>query len=96
MGYDFWYQPRHNVLISTEWGIPKCLGYGFDPNDLKKGETTLVSMLRVRDAEQDCERAGFQPSAVATGSWQPDGRNVVQDSLLAKRISRQFLEIPWI
>ncbi|NXV98184.1 SBP1 oxidase, partial [Calonectris borealis] len=36
MGYDFWYQPRHNVLISTEWGIPKCLGYGFDPNDLKK------------------------------------------------------------
>uniref|UniRef100_A0A8C8B3E4 Methanethiol oxidase n=1 Tax=Otus sunia TaxID=257818 RepID=A0A8C8B3E4_9STRI len=37
MGYDFWYQPRHNVLISTEWGIPKCLGYGFDPNDLKKG-----------------------------------------------------------
>ncbi|NXT74651.1 SBP1 oxidase, partial [Zapornia atra] len=37
MGYDFWYQPRHNVLISTEWGIPKCLGYGFDPRDLKKG-----------------------------------------------------------
>ncbi|NXL65952.1 SBP1 oxidase, partial [Chordeiles acutipennis] len=37
MGYDFWYQPRHNVLISTEWGIPKCLGYGFNPNDLKKG-----------------------------------------------------------
>ncbi|KAM9515001.1 methanethiol oxidase isoform 1-T1 [Guaruba guarouba] len=37
MGYDFWYQPRHNVLISTEWGIPKCLGYGFDPTDLKKG-----------------------------------------------------------
>uniref|UniRef100_A0A8B9DG77 Methanethiol oxidase n=1 Tax=Anser cygnoides TaxID=8845 RepID=A0A8B9DG77_ANSCY len=37
MGYDFWYQPRHNVLISTEWGVPKCLGYGFDPNDLKKG-----------------------------------------------------------
>ncbi|NXI04681.1 SBP1A oxidase, partial [Pachycephala philippinensis] len=37
MGYDFWYQPRHNVLISTEWGVPKCLGYGFDPNDLGKG-----------------------------------------------------------
>ncbi|NXW38437.1 SBP1A oxidase, partial [Phaetusa simplex] len=33
MGYDFWYQPRHNVLISTEGGGPKCLGYGFDPND---------------------------------------------------------------
>uniref|UniRef100_A0A452GKE4 Methanethiol oxidase n=1 Tax=Gopherus agassizii TaxID=38772 RepID=A0A452GKE4_9SAUR len=23
LGYDFWYQPRHNVLMSTEWGIPK-------------------------------------------------------------------------
>lgn len=38
MGYDFWYQPRHNVLISTEWGVPKHLGYGFDPQDLGKGE----------------------------------------------------------
>jgi hypothetical protein len=23
-GYDFWYQPRHNVLISSEWGAPKA------------------------------------------------------------------------
>ncbi|NXD32069.1 SBP1A oxidase, partial [Spelaeornis formosus] len=38
MGYDFWYQPRHNVLISTEWGVPRALGYGFDPNDLGKGQ----------------------------------------------------------
>ena len=21
-GYDFWYQPKHNVMISTEWGAP--------------------------------------------------------------------------
>ena len=21
--YDFWYQPRHNVMISSEWGAPK-------------------------------------------------------------------------
>lgn len=48
MGYDFWYQPRHNVLISTEWGIPKCLGYGFNPNDLKKGEETAVEVLQER------------------------------------------------
>ena len=19
-GYDFWYQPRHNVMVSSEWG----------------------------------------------------------------------------
>uniref|UniRef100_A0A8C7QUZ3 Methanethiol oxidase n=1 Tax=Oncorhynchus mykiss TaxID=8022 RepID=A0A8C7QUZ3_ONCMY len=24
-GYDFWYQPRHNVMMSTEWGAPKAL-----------------------------------------------------------------------
>merc|ERR1719427_1507381 len=28
-GYDFWYQPRHNVMISTEWGTPKTLLSGF-------------------------------------------------------------------
>ncbi|XP_060614066.2 methanethiol oxidase-like [Anolis sagrei] len=37
LGYDFWYQPRHNVLMSTEWGVPKCLAYGFNPADLEKG-----------------------------------------------------------
>lgn len=24
-GYDFWYQPRHNVMISSEWGTPNAL-----------------------------------------------------------------------
>lgn len=37
-GYDFWYQPRHNVLISTAGLVPKRAGCGFNPNDLKKGE----------------------------------------------------------
>ncbi|NWI35557.1 SBP1 oxidase, partial [Picathartes gymnocephalus] len=37
LGYDFWYQPRHNVLLSTEWGVPKILSHGFDPSDVHKG-----------------------------------------------------------
>lgn len=37
-GYDFWYQPRHNVMISTEWGAPKALAGGFDPADVAAGE----------------------------------------------------------
>lgn len=37
-GYDFWYQPRHNVLVSTEAGAPKFFLNGFNPEDLKKGE----------------------------------------------------------
>ncbi|NXX46052.1 SBP1 oxidase, partial [Tricholaema leucomelas] len=37
LGYDFWYQPRHNVLMSTEWGTPKVLADGFDPADVERG-----------------------------------------------------------
>uniref|UniRef100_A0A3Q0RJ31 Methanethiol oxidase n=1 Tax=Amphilophus citrinellus TaxID=61819 RepID=A0A3Q0RJ31_AMPCI len=36
-GYDFWYQPRHNVMISTEWGAPKALVNGFNPAHVKEG-----------------------------------------------------------
>jgi selenium-binding protein 1 len=36
-GYDFWYQPRHNVMVSSEWGAPKAFTKGFDPSDLGKG-----------------------------------------------------------
>ncbi|XP_066465088.1 methanethiol oxidase-like [Eleutherodactylus coqui] len=35
--YDFWYQPRHNVMISTEWGAPKAFIGGFNPDDLAAG-----------------------------------------------------------
>ena len=28
-GYDYWYQPRHNVMISTEWGAPSAFRTGF-------------------------------------------------------------------
>jgi methanethiol oxidase len=35
--YDFWYQPRHNVMISSEWGAPKTFGDGFDLKDVEAG-----------------------------------------------------------
>ncbi|KAG8146976.1 putative Selenium binding protein [Naja naja] len=31
------HKPRHNVLMSTEWGAPKCFANGFNPADLEKG-----------------------------------------------------------
>lgn len=37
LGYDFWYQPRHNVLLSTEWGVPRVLAQGFHPRDVEQG-----------------------------------------------------------
>ncbi|XP_057324326.1 methanethiol oxidase [Microplitis mediator] len=30
-GYDFWYQPHHDVLIATEWGVPRIFKKGYDP-----------------------------------------------------------------
>ncbi|XP_069506386.1 methanethiol oxidase-like [Ambystoma mexicanum] len=36
-GYDFWYQHRHNVLASTEWGTPKLMFDVFKPEDVKAG-----------------------------------------------------------
>ena len=31
-GYDFWYQPYFNVMISTEWAEPNTFKKGFDPS----------------------------------------------------------------
>jgi len=36
-GYDFWYQPRHNVMISTEWGAPRLIKAGFNPEHVAQG-----------------------------------------------------------
>lgn len=38
LGYDFWYQPRHNVMISTEWAAPNVLASGFNPADVEAGK----------------------------------------------------------
>ncbi len=35
--YDFWYRPRHNVMVSSEWGAPNTYGKGFDPKDVEAG-----------------------------------------------------------
>jgi selenium-binding protein 1 len=36
--YDFWFQPRHNVMVSSEWGAPKTVRRGFKPDDVKAGK----------------------------------------------------------
>ena len=35
--YDFWYQPRHNIMVSSEWGAPKTYYPGFDLDDVAAG-----------------------------------------------------------
>jgi selenium-binding protein 1 len=36
--YDFWYQPRANVMISSEWSAPKTFRGGFQLDDVKAGK----------------------------------------------------------
>ncbi|QFU82959.1 selenium-binding protein SBP56-related protein [Natronorubrum aibiense] len=38
MNYDFWYQPRQNVMISSEWAAPKTYQPGFDLEDVEAGK----------------------------------------------------------
>ncbi len=37
MNYDFWYQPRKNVLVSSEFGAPNAYEKGFDLDDVGAG-----------------------------------------------------------
>jgi methanethiol oxidase len=37
LNYDFWYQPRKNVLVSSEFGEPNAYEGGFDPADVEAG-----------------------------------------------------------
>ena len=32
-GYDFWYQPHHDVLVASEWSAPKVFKNGYTEAD---------------------------------------------------------------
>ena len=36
--YDYWYQPRHNVMVSSEWAAPKTFSNGFNLDDVAAGK----------------------------------------------------------
>jgi selenium-binding protein 1 len=37
-GYDFWYQPKFDVMISSEWGAPKAFKSGLNPATLSESK----------------------------------------------------------
>lgn len=37
-GYDYWYQPRLNVMVSSGWGAPEAFSKGFNPADVAAGK----------------------------------------------------------
>jgi selenium-binding protein 1 len=69
LGYDFWYQPRKNVLVSSEFGAPTAYEDGFDPGDVAAGHygrRLHFWNLEKREVEQtvDLGEAGLVPLEV--------------------------------
>ncbi len=67
--YDFWYQPRKNVLISSEFGVPNHYEHGFDLDDVAAGHYGRhihFWNLETRELEQsiDLGEHGFIPLEV--------------------------------
>ena len=49
--YDFWYQPRHNVMVTSEWAAPNTFMPGFDLEEvghLKYGRRNSPSGISKR------------------------------------------------
>ena len=44
-GYDFWYQLRHNVMISSEWGDPHAFLAGFNPVHVAEGQCIVILLF---------------------------------------------------
>jgi methanethiol oxidase len=69
LNYDFWYQPRKNVLVSTEFGEPNAYEPGFDLADVEKGrygQRIHFWNLETRELEQtvDLGAKGLVPLEV--------------------------------
>lgn len=62
-GYDFWYQPGHNIMVSSEWGSPKAFEGGFNPAHVAEGK--YGSQLHFWDWDK---RKIFQSVELGTGT----------------------------
>jgi methanethiol oxidase len=66
LNYDFWYQPRKNVLVSSEFGEPNAYEPGFDLADVEAGrygQRIHFWNLETRELEQtvDLGEKGLVP-----------------------------------
>src|ERR1700744_2064306 len=64
--YDFWYQPRQNTLVSSEWGAPNTFQDGFNPADVAAGK--YGRKLHFWDLEQ---RKQVQTIDLGEDGWIP-------------------------
>jgi selenium-binding protein 1 len=64
--YDFWYSPRHNTLLSSEWGAPNTFLDGFNPADVAEGR--YGRQLHFWDLER---KAKIQTIDLGDDGWIP-------------------------
>jgi hypothetical protein len=62
--YDFWYPPRQNTLVSSEWGAPNTFKDGFDPGDVAAGK--YGRNLHFWDLEPSSPTGCTETSAITT------------------------------
>lgn len=60
--YDFWYQPRQNVMLSTEWAAPNTFWAGYNPKDVKAGK--YGSQITVWDWKERSVRQQLDVSGI--------------------------------
>ena len=92
LNYDFWYQPRKNVLVSSEFGEPNAYEQGFDIEDVgagRYGQRLHFWNLAERRLEQtiDLGEQGLIPLEVR---WlhDPDAEQGFVGATLASNILR--------
>jgi selenium-binding protein 1 len=61
--YDFWYQPRHNAMVSSEWAAPKTFSPGPNFDDVKAGK--YGQKIHVWDWKERKIRQSFDLGAAA-------------------------------
>uniref|UniRef100_A0A673TZT0 Methanethiol oxidase n=1 Tax=Suricata suricatta TaxID=37032 RepID=A0A673TZT0_SURSU len=103
MGYDFWYQPRHNVMVSTEWAAPNVFRDGFNPADVEAGENCSPQASRSLGTATPYFLPLYPSPGLLLASCEPgfwgDGIGLTERSDLLKHPSdpsNRFLNLlPW-
>ncbi len=62
--YDFWYQPRHNVMVSSEWAAPNTFMPGFDLEEV--GQLKYGREIHFWDSRTSASR---KPCTWARTGW---------------------------
>lgn len=63
-GYDFWYQPRQNVMVSSQWGAPSAFRNGFNLSDVQEGKYGTSIVIWDWTARQQVQAIDLGPEGI--------------------------------